>query len=74
MGINLHRPRTTDHRPQTTHFKSFLLPDYPEFKPMYNANKAFGITDCRKKGDLRGRHSFCLSYPAIVESSRNRAT
>ncbi len=27
MGINWHGPRTTDHRPRTTHFKSLLLPD-----------------------------------------------
>jgi hypothetical protein len=49
------------------------LINYPGVDSITNKyNKTAGITQAQKM--IRGRHSFCLSFPASGESSRNGAT
>ena len=58
MGINWHRPQTPDHRSQTTHFKSFLLPELG--KSERHKRRIFGNNGRTKFWDFMGLNFFLV--------------
>ena len=70
MGINWHRPQTTDHRPQT-HFKSFLLPDVNGLQKNYLVNMMINFSFTLSPRLIAPKRSNCspLALPTSQTSS-----